>query len=118
MTHQLIQLVEKKYERKDLPEIKVGMLVRVWQKFKEKKREVVQPFEGIIISIKNKKGTRKMFTVRGPAGGQMIEKTYPYNLPTIEKIEILGQAKSRRAKLYFIRNLHPKEIKRKLKIKI
>jgi large subunit ribosomal protein L19 len=116
MTHQLIQFVEEKYSRKDLPEIKPGMLIRVWQRIKEKKREFVQPFEGIVISVKNKKGTRKMFTVRGSAGGQMIEKTYPYNLPTIEKIEILKQGKARRAKLYFIRKLHPREIKKKLKI--
>ncbi len=116
MTNQLIQFVEEKYVRKDLPEIKPGMLVRVYQKIKEPKREFTQVFEGIIISIKNKKGTRKMFTVRGSAAGQMIEKTYPYNLPTIEKIEILKQGKARRVKLYFIRKLHPKEIKKKLKI--
>jgi large subunit ribosomal protein L19 len=116
MTHELIQFVEEKYSRKDLPEIKPGMLVRVYQKIKEPKREFTQVFEGIIISIKNKKGTRKMFTVRGSAAGQMIEKTYPYNLSTIEKIEILKQGKARRAKLYFIRKLHPTEIKKKLKI--
>ncbi len=118
MTHQLIQLVEKKYIRKDLPEIKPGMLVRVWQKIKEQKREVLQPFEGIIIAIKGGKGTRRMFTVRGEVAGQMVEKIYPYHSPIIEKIEVLGQAKTRRAKLYFVRKLHPKEIKKKLKIKI
>ncbi len=116
MTHQLIQLVEKKYMRTDLPEIKPGMLVRVWQRIKEKKRELSQPFEGIVIAIKGGKGTKKMFTVRGLAGGQMIEKTYPYHSPVIEKIEILAQGKTRRAKLYFVRKLHPKEIRKKLKI--
>jgi len=116
MTNQLISFVESKYIRNDLPEIKPGMVVKVWQRFKEKKRDVVQAFEGVIISIRNKKGTRKMFTVRGEAGGQMVEKTFPYNLPTIEKIEILKQGKARRAKLYFIRKLHPRAIKRKLKI--
>jgi large subunit ribosomal protein L19 len=116
MTHQLIQFIEEKYSRKDLPEIKPGMVVRVWQKIKEPKREFLQKFEGIIISIRNKKGSRKMFTVRGEAAGQIIEKTYPYSLPTIEKIEILKQGKTRRSKLYFIRKLYPREIKRKLKI--
>lgn len=116
MTNQLIQYVEEKYSRKDLPEIKPGMLVKVWQRFKEKNKDLVQAFEGIIISIRKKKGTRKMFTVRGNAGGQIIEKTYPFNLPSIEKIEILKQGKARRAKLYFIRKLHPRQIKKKLKI--
>jgi large subunit ribosomal protein L19 len=116
MTNQLVQFVEEKYSRKDLPELKSGMVVKVWQKIKEKKRDLIQSFEGIIISIKNKKGSRKMFTIRGVAAGQMIEKTYPYNLPTITKIEILRQGKTRRSKLYFIRNLHPRKIKKKLKI--
>lgn len=118
MTHQLVQLVEKKYLRSDLPEIKPGMLVKVWQRFKEKKRDVVQAFQGLVIAVKNKKGTRVMFTVRGEAGGQMIEKTYPYHLPSIEKIEVLGKAKRRRAKLYFVRKLHPRAIKKKLKISL
>jgi large subunit ribosomal protein L19 len=59
MTHQLIQFVEERYSRNDLPEIKPGMLVRVWQKIKEKKREFVQPFEGIVISVKIKKEQEK-----------------------------------------------------------
>ena len=118
MTHSLINVVEEKYLRKDLPEIKPGMVVRVWQKIKEKKREFLQKFEGLVISVKRKKGTRVMFTVRGEAAGQMIEKTYPLHSPLIEKIEILGQAKTRRAKLYFVRGLHPREIKKKLKISI
>lgn len=117
MTHQLIQLVEKKYLRSDLPEIKSGSYIRVWQKIKEAKREFVQPFEGLVISVKGG-GTKKMFTVRGLAGGQMIEKTYPYHSPIIEKIEILGQAKTKRAKLYFIRKLYPRAIKKKLKISL
>lgn len=116
MTHQLIQYIEEKYSRKDLPEIKPGMLVKVWQKFKEKKGESLKSFEGVVISIKKKKGTRKMFTLRGEAAGQIVEKTFPFNLPTITKIEILKQGKYRRAKLYFLRNLYPREIKRKLKI--
>jgi len=116
MTNQLLKLVEERYLRKDLPEIKPGRLVRVWQRFQEKKRTLVQPFEGIVISLKNKRSLRKMFTVRGEAGGQVIEKTYPYHSPVIEKIEILGKGKTRRAKLYFLRKLHPREIKRKLKI--
>jgi len=118
MTHNLIKIVEEKYLRKDLPEIKPGMIVRIWQKIKEKKREFLQKFEGLVISVRRKKGTRVMFTVRGEAGGQIIEKIYPLHSPLIEKIEILGQAKTRRVKLYFVRRLHPREIKKKLKVSI
>lgn len=116
MTNQVIIDLEKTLMRKDLPEIKPGMVVKVWQKIQEKKRTLIQPFEGIVISVKNKNSLRKMFTVRGEAAGQMVEKTYPYHSPAIEKIEILKQGKARRAKLYFVRKLHPRKIKRKLKI--
>ncbi len=116
MTYQLIQYVEEKYTRKDLPEIKPGMVVRVWQKFKEKNREIIQPFEGIVIALRKKKGTRKMLMVRGVVAGQPVEKIYPYNLPSIEKIEILKTGKTRRAKLYFIRKLSSHQVKKKLKI--
>lgn len=116
MTQQLIQYVEEKYIRKDLPEIKPGMVIKVWQKFKEKNREILQSFEGIVIAVRKKIGTRKTFIVRGNVAGQTLEKIYPYNLPSIVKIEILKQGKTKRAKLYFIRKLSSHKIKKKLKI--
>lgn len=118
MTHLLIQKIEKKYLRTDLPEIAPGDYIKIWQKVKEAKKETLQTFQGIIIAIKGGKGIKRMITVRGEAAGQMIEKTYPFHSPVIDKIKILKKAKTRRAKLYFIRNLHPKEMRRKLKIAI
>lgn len=114
----LIQKVEAKYQRKDLPEIKPGMVVKVYYKIKEPKRETVQAFQGLVIAVKHGKGTKAMFTVRGEAGGQMIEKTYPLHSPLIEKIEILAHYKVRRNKLYFVRELTPAQLRRKLRRKI
>ncbi len=111
-----VDLVGKKYLRTDLPEIRVGEVIKIWQAFYEKEKKVVQAFEGIVIAVKNKNSVQKSFVVRGGAGGQMIEKTYSYHSPTIEKIQILEKGKARRAKLYFIRDLSPIKLKRKLKI--
>ncbi len=111
----LIQQFGTKFKRKDLPEIKPGMTVRVWQIFEEKGKEIVAPFEGIIIAVRNKNSLNKTFVVRGKVAGQYIEKIYPYHSPIIKKIEILGQAKTRRAKLYFIRTLSEKKLRKKLK---
>lgn len=123
-----IELITNKHLRTDLPEIKVGMIVRVWQKFYEdsfskkgKKnvkagiKEISKPFRGIIIAIKHGKGIGRAFTVRGEAAGQIIEKVFPYHAPTINKIEILGESKTRRAKLYFLRDLSPHKIRKKLR---
>jgi large subunit ribosomal protein L19 len=91
------------------------MIVRVWQIFQEKNKEIVTPFEGIVIAIKNKNRLNMTFTVRGKAAGQYVEKIYPYHSPVIKKIEILGESKTRRAKLYFVRKLSDYEIRKKLK---
>jgi len=111
----VIKKIEEKFKRKDLPEIEPGMIVKVWQIFKEGDKEIVSPFEGIIISVKNRNRLNKTFTVRGKAAGQYLEKTYLYHSPVIKKIEILGKTKTRRAKLYFIREISDKKIKKKLK---
>lgn len=114
----LIQKVETKYRRRDLPEIKPGMLVRVHYKIKEPKRETTQAFQGLVIAVKHGRGTKGMFTVRGEAAGQMVEKTYPVHSPLIKKIEILERYKVRRNKLYFIRSLSQAKLRKKLKKKI
>jgi large subunit ribosomal protein L19 len=109
------QKLEEKYTRKDLPKIKPGMLVKVYYKVGEKGKENIQAFKGLVISVKHGKGLNAMFTVRGEAAKQMIEKTYPLHSPSIEKIEILEKYKVRRNKLYFVRNLSQAELRRKLR---
>lgn len=116
MTDQLIQFIEKQYLRTDLPEIRPGYRVKIWQKIFDKKKTSLQAFEGIIISVRNKKSLRKMFTVRGEVAGQIVEKIFPYHSPVIEKIEVLAKGRVRRAKLFFVRKIKSKTLKKKLKI--
>ncbi len=111
----IIKNFEEKFKRNDLPELKPGMVVKVWQISKEKNKEVLTPFEGLVIAIKNKNRLNMTFTVRGKVAGQYVEKIYPYHSPIIKKIEILGESKTRRAKLYFVRNMSDYEIRKKLK---
>jgi len=89
-------------------EFSVGDRVRVIQKLD--KRE--SAFEGIVIKIKGR-GMGKTFTVRrvGEAGIG-IEKIFPVNLPSIEKVTVVkkGLEGVRRAKLYYIRKQSPTEI--------
>jgi len=98
-----LETFNKKQLRKDLPEIRPGDLVRVYQKIKEKKGERVQPFEGIVIAKKHGKGISSTITVRGIISGIGVEKIFPLHSPTIEKIEIKKRGKTRRAKLYYLR---------------
>lgn len=105
----------------DLPDLRSGMTVRVHQKIKdivlvqkmkgqteEKEKERVQVFEGIILAIKHGRGLNSTMTVRKISDGVGVERVFPLHLPSIQKIEIMKQAKVARAKLYYLRNYKKK----------
>ncbi|MEA1963255.1 MAG: 50S ribosomal protein L19 [Patescibacteria group bacterium] len=104
---------------KKIPDLKPGMTVRVYQKIKElnikgKEKERVQYFEGMIIAKKHGKEAGGTITVSKISNGVGVEKIFPLNLPTIEKIEVKKQAKTRRAKLYFLKRGFKKKLKEKV----
>lgn len=84
----------------------VGDVVRVHQKITEGDKTRIQVFEGVVLSIKGR-GENKMFTVRKMVGDVAVERIFPLNTPTIEKIERKSHIKDkvRRAKLYYLRNV-------------
>lgn len=114
-------------------EIKVGDTVKVYQKVtvlsevevkgkatkgkgKPKKESAkVQMFEGLVIARKHGQEAGATITVRRVASGVGVEKIFPLNSPTIEKIEIAKRAKVRRAKLYYLRNVSGKRARLKRK---
>ncbi len=107
-----IKLFDEKNLKNTL-ELKAGMKVRVWQKIKEADKERLQAFEGLVIAVKHGRGKTGTFTIRKISSGIGVEKVFPIHAPTIEKIEILSQAKVRRAKLYYLRGRIGKKAKMK-----
>ncbi len=98
----------------DLPQLRSGQIVRVHQRVKEpvydvktgkitSYRERVQMFEGQIIAVKHGRGLNATFTVRRIASGVGVERIFPMHSPTIEKIEVVKNARARKAKLYYTR---------------
>ena len=108
-----IKIFDKKDLRTDIPELKSGMKVRVWQKIKEVDKERLQAFDGVVIAVKHGRGKSAAFTVRKISSGIGVERIFPLHAPTIEKIEVLSQAKVRRAKLYYLRGRIGKKSKMK-----
>ena len=102
MSH-IIDQLEASLLRSDLPRIQPGDIVKVHVKVKEGEKERIQLFQGIVISIKGG-GMRTSFTVRKVASGVGVERIFPLNSPTIDKLEVLRHGKVRRAKLYFLRD--------------
>lgn len=116
---------EESLIRKDIPELRPGYVVKVYQKIKEviggvvdsksakkavksgKKEEVkerIQIFEGTVISIRgNKQSLNATVTVRKISNGVGVERIFPLYLPSIEKVEVVKKTRIRRAKLYYLR---------------
>jgi len=99
--------------KKDLPEIKPGYTVLVYQKIKEADKERIQTFQGLVLAVKHGSGINATITVRKISGGIAIERIFPLHAPTIEKIEVVKKSKVRRAKLYYLRGKFGKKAKMK-----
>lgn len=110
-------LLEKfnKDQEKKLPELRPGDTIKVHQKIKEGDKERIQIFEGVIIARKHGEGINATITVRKVVDGVGVEKVLPIHSPMIDKIEIVGHGKVRRAKLNYLRTA--KGIKSKVKRK-
>lgn len=82
----------------------VGDTIRVHQNIKEGEKTRIQIFEGVVIAIHKKDDAT--FVVRKVAsGGIGVEKIFPLNAPVIAKIEVKKTSFTRRAKLYYLRDL-------------
>ena len=100
----LVEKVEKKHIKKDIPEFRVGDTVRVDVWVKEGKKERIQAFEGLVIAKKGG-GVSETFTVRKKSGSVGVIRVFPVNAPTIDKITVTKKGLVRRAKLNFIKNM-------------
>ncbi|PCI21378.1 50S ribosomal protein L19 [Candidatus Wolfebacteria bacterium] len=101
-------------ERRKL-DIKSGDTIRVWSKIQEKGKTRLQAFEGLVLARKHGREPGATITVRKVSKGIGVEKIFPLYSVLIDKIEIIKRAKTRRSKLYFIREKAAKEIRRKMK---
>lgn len=107
MINAMMQKVLDKNRRTDLPKFDPGDTIRVQVKIKEGEKERLQAFEGTVIARKNS-GLGETITVRKISFGQGVERIFPVNAPTIDRIEFVRTGKVRRAKLYYLRGLKGK----------
>lgn len=105
MSQEIIQYIEKRQFKQEIPEFRVGDTVRVGVKVVEGSRERVQEFEGVVISRRGS-GINENFTVRRIAAhGVGVERTFLLHAPRVDSIKLKRRGKVRRAKLYYLRGL-------------
>ena len=109
----LLQSIEQLTE--DRPEVQPGDTVNVHLRIVEGSRERVQVFQGVVIGVKGGGVNKKFIVRRVAAHGIGVERTFIFHSPRIEKIEVLRQARVRRAKLYYLRERSGKSARLKEK---
>ena len=105
MIHPLIQAAEAESLKaaEALASFEVGDDVDVMYKIVEGKKERVQRFSGVVIRISGR-GPTKSFTVRRIVGGEGVERAFPYHSPNVESVSVKRSGKTRRARLYYLRD--------------
>ena len=93
-------------------EFGVGDRVRVVQKVKDGDKSREASFEGMVIGIKGREPGKTFLVRRIGEAGIGVERIFPVNLPTIDKIIVVkrGVEGVKRAKLYYTRTKSPTEI--------
>jgi len=98
----VIQALEQRQLRKDLPQFKAGDTLKVHFRVIEGSRSRIQVFEGLVIKRQGA-GSRETFTARKQSFGVGVERTFPVHSPKIERIEVIQIGDVNRAKLYYLR---------------
>ncbi len=106
----LVDKINEKQIKPNIPEFRVGDTVKVDVWVKEGKKERIQAFEGVVIAKKGGSVT-ETFTVRKKSYGVGVLRIFPINAPSIDKITVLRKGKVRRAKLKNILRGMKKEFK-------
>jgi large subunit ribosomal protein L19 len=103
MSHGIVKEIEQQYMKKDIPAFKQGDTVDVATRIVEGDKERIQVFSGTVIAVKSS-GINQTFTVRRIVNNEGVERIFPTHSPFIAGITVKRSGKTRRAKLYFLRD--------------
>ena len=98
-----------------IPKFNVGDTVKVHFRIVEGEKERIQIFEGVVISRKGGETPEAKFTVRRVAFNEGVERIFPLHSPRVERVEVTREGKTRRAKLYYLRERSGKAARVKAK---
>jgi large subunit ribosomal protein L19 len=105
-----LDAVESKCLKSKLPHFEIGDIVDVHCRIKEGDKERTQIFSGTVIARKGR-GINEKFTVRRIVNNEGIERIFPLHSPNVLDIKPVRSGKTRRAKLYYLRERTGKAVK-------
>ncbi|PQB06442.1 50S ribosomal protein L19 [Polaribacter filamentus] len=105
----LIKFVQDEFvTKKEFAEFSAGDTITVYYEIKEGEKVRTQFFRGVVIQRKGT-GLSETFTIRKISGTVGVERIFPVNLPSIQKIEVNKRGKVRRARIFYFRGLTGKK---------
>lgn len=105
----LIKFVQDEFvTKKEFADFSAGDTITVYYEIKEGAKTRTQFFRGVVIQ-KRGSGASETFTIRKMSGTVGVERIFPVNLPSIQKIEVNKKGKVRRARIFYFRNLTGKK---------
>jgi large subunit ribosomal protein L19 len=107
---QMLDAVEGKSLKENIPHFEIGDTVNVKCRIREGEKERVQIFSGTVIARRGR-GVNENFTVRRMVGSEGVERIFPLHSPNVIDVEAMRSGKTRRAKLYFLRKRTGKSVR-------
>ena len=111
-----VDVIERESARRDLPPFRPGDTVRVHVRVKEGDKERTQIFEGVVLRRRGG-GSSASFTVRKVSYGVGVERIFPIQSPSVQKVEIKSRGHVRRSRLYYLRDLRGKKARLRSKLR-
>ena len=103
MSDQMIQELNRRTVRDDIPKFTPGDTIAVHVRVVEGQKERIQIFKGTVVAMSGR-GANLKFTVRKISSGVGVERVFPVSSPSVAKVEVEKEGGVRRAKLYYLRD--------------
>ena len=110
MITELLDAVESSSLKQEIPYFEVGDTVDVHCRIKEGEKIRTQIFSGTVIARRGR-GINEMFTVRRVANNEGVERIFPIHSPNVLDVKPIRSGKTRRAKLYYLRDRTGKSVR-------
>ena len=101
---------EELVENKNFPTFNAGDTITAYYEIREGEKVRTQFFKGVVIQVKGQ-GLNKTFTIRKMSGTYGVERIFPLNMPTLQKIEVNKKGKVRKSRIFYFRKLRGKKAK-------